>query len=127
MKDENYLWAAIPFMGGISGENKATCGAVSAAAVTLGLCHRTPLSDNEKAKTARNMARSQSGQLVKEFIDTFGHVNCQDLLAIDFSVPGAYQNFRNSGIAEKKCYQYVHFIIEKLYAFANEPVTVPGR
>ncbi|MBU1369065.1 MAG: C-GCAxxG-C-C family protein, partial [Proteobacteria bacterium] len=74
MEDENFLWAGIPFMGGICGENKATCGAVSAAAVTLGLYHRTPLADKQKAKTARNLSRKQTGQLVKEFIDTFGHV-----------------------------------------------------
>lgn len=121
MEDENFLWAGIPFMGGICGENKATCGAVSAAAVTLGLYHRTPLADKQKAKTARNLSRKQTGQLVKEFIDTFGHVNCQDLLSIDFSVPGAYLKFRSSGIAEKKCYQYVYFLIEKLYGFANDP------
>jgi len=50
------------------------------------------------------------------------NVNCQDLLSIDFSVPGAYLKFRSSGIAEKKCYQYVYFLIEKLYGFAGEPM-----
>jgi len=120
MKDENLLWAGIPFMGGISGENKATCGAVSGAAITLGLVHRTPLADKAKAKQARNRSREHATRLVKSFGDTFGHVNCQDLLGIDFSIPGAYQEFRSSGIAEQKCYQYVHFIIETLYAFENE-------
>ncbi len=120
MKDENLLWAGIPFMGGISGENNATCGAVAGAAVAFGLVHRTPLKNKEKAKAARNKARLHSSRLVKDFIDKFGHVNCQDLLQIDFSVPGAYQKFQSSGIADKKCYQYVNFIIEKFYAFENE-------
>lgn len=115
MKDENLLWAAIPFMGGISGLNKATCGAVSGSAVTIGLRHRTSLKDRAKAKEARNRARMQSALLVREFNETFGDVNCQALLEIDFSVPGNYKAFRDSGIAESKCYQYVYFVIEKLY------------
>lgn len=119
MKDENLLWAGIPLMGGISGENAATCGAVSGSAVALGLRHRTPLIDKEKAKAARNRARYQSSSLVKAFTKKFGHVNCKDLLGIDFSVPGNYKKFRDSGIAEKKCYQYVCFIIDTLYSFEN--------
>ncbi len=107
-------------MGGISGENKATCGAVAGSAVVLGLRHRTSLSDKEKAKSARNKARFQSTQLVKEFMEKYGHVNCFDLLDIDFSVPGNYKKFRDSGIAEEKCYQYVNYIIEKLYSFEKK-------
>ena len=120
MKDENFLWAGIPFMGGISGENKATCGALSGAAVSLGLRHRCSLNDKQKAKAARNKARFCSGKLVREFTEKFGHVTCQKLLGIDFSVPGAYQKFLSSGIADNKCYQFVYFIIDKLYALENE-------
>jgi len=120
MKDENFLWAGIPFMGGISGENKSTCGALSGAAVCLGLRHRCPPDNREQAKAARNRARYYAGRLAREFNGKFGHVTCQELLEIDFSVPGAYQKFRSSGIAESKCYQYVYFVIRKLYAFENE-------
>jgi len=120
MKDENFLWTCIPFMGGISGENKATCGALSGAAVSLGLRHRCSLNNREKAKEARNKARYCAGKLVREFTEKFGHVTCQELLGIDFSVPGAYHKFRSSGMAENKCYQFIYFIIKKLYAFENE-------
>ena len=119
MRDENYLWAGIHFMGGVSGDNRGTCGAVSGAAVCLGLRHRCSFEDKAKAKAARNESRVQAGKLIKAFGDKFGHVACQELLEIDFSVPGAYQQFRSSGIAEKKCYQYVYFLIEKLYALEN--------
>jgi len=107
-------------MGGISGENLATCGAVSGSAVSLGLRHRCSLENKEMAKAARNTARNLAGKLVKEFTGKFGHVTCKELLGIDFSKPGAYQEFRSSGVAEHKCYQYVYFIIEKLYEFENE-------
>lgn len=116
MKDESYLWSCIPFMGGISGQNKATCGAVSAAAVVIGLRHRTSLSDKKNAKIAREKARVLSSQVVKNFIQKFGDVTCQELLGIDFTKPGAYRNFRKANTAEQKCYQYVNFLIEALYA-----------
>lgn len=120
MKDENFLWAAIPFMGGISGENKATCGVLSGAAVALGLRHRHSLADKKQAKEARNKARFHAANLTKAFTEKFGHVTCQQLLGIDFSVPGAYLQFRNSGIAESKCFQYVYFAIEALFQFENK-------
>ena len=120
MDNEDFLWAGIPFMGGISGENKATCGAVSGAAVAIGLRHRCSLQNKEQAKAARNRARDFAGRLAKEFVQKYGHITCQELLKIDFSVPGAYQEFRNAGIAENKCYRYIDFIIEKLYAFEDE-------
>ncbi|MBU4316255.1 MAG: C-GCAxxG-C-C family protein [Proteobacteria bacterium] len=122
MKDDNYLWSGIHFMGGISGDNRGTCGAVSGAAICQGLRHRCSLApeNKEQAKSARNKSRVQAGTLIKEFGEKFGHVACQELLQIDFSVPGAYQEFRSSGIAEKKCYEYVYFLVDKLYSFENE-------
>ncbi|MBU4053530.1 MAG: C-GCAxxG-C-C family protein [Proteobacteria bacterium] len=122
MQDDNFLWSGIHFMGGISGDNRGTCGAISGAAICQGLRHRCSLAPENKdqAKVARNKSRAQAGALIKEFGEKFGHVACQELLQIDFSVPGAYQEFRSSGIAEKKCYQYVYFLIDKLYAFENE-------
>jgi C_GCAxxG_C_C family probable redox protein len=127
MKDENYLWAGIHFMGGVGGDNRATCGAVSGAAVCLGLRDRSSFEDKAKAKAARNLSRQHAGQMVKEFAEKFGHVACRELLQIDFSVPGAYQEFRNSGIAEKKCYQYIYFLIDKLYAFENQSGSSSGE
>jgi C_GCAxxG_C_C family probable redox protein len=120
MKEEDFLWSGIHFLGGISGDNRGTCGALSGAAVFLGLHHRCSFADKNKAKAARNMSRGQAGRMVKEFSEKFGHVACRELLEIDFSVPGAYEQFRSSGIAEKKCFQYVYFLIEKLYGFENE-------
>ena len=122
LKDESYLWAGIPFMGGISGENLSTCGAISGFAVSLAFRHQTSLAPENKknAKAARTLIRNQSSKVVKEFTEKYGHVTCQELLGIDFSKMGAYLKFRASGMAEKKCYQYVYFLIEKLYELENE-------
>ncbi len=43
LDNEDLLWAAIAFSGGIAGQQQAPCGAVSASAVCLGLRHRSVL------------------------------------------------------------------------------------
>ncbi len=118
--NEDFLWAGIPFMGGIGGEQQAPCGAVSASAVSLGLRHRCSLPDKEKVKQARNAARQDAGKLVRDFTKQFGDITCRGLLGIDFSKPGEYQKFLESGVGKDKCEKYVQYVIEKLYEFEDE-------
>jgi len=115
LDNEDFLWSCIAFMGGISGQQQASCGAVSASAVCLGLRHRCSLSDKEKAKASRTVIRYNAGRLVREFQERFGNITCAGLLGIDFSKPGGYQAFRESGVWKEKCNRYVEFIIERLY------------
>jgi hypothetical protein len=107
-------------MGGISGEQQAPCGAVSASAISLGLRNRCSFADKEKAEQARNTARHYSGKLVRSFTKQFGDITCRGLLGIDFSKPGEYQKFLESGAWKDKCEKYVQYIIEKLYEFEDE-------
>ena len=117
--NEDFLWAGIPFMGGISGQQQAPCGAVSASAVYLGLRHRCSLADRSGAKKSRDTIRHQSAELVKSFNDEFGNIVCKDLLGIDFTKPGAYQEFSQGEAWKGKCERYVQFTIEKLYQFED--------
>lgn len=126
MENEEFLWAGIPFLSGISGQQQAPCGAVSAAAVSLGLRHRCPLSDKPGAKQARTLIRNNSGQFVKEFSEKFGDITCRNLLDIDFSQEGEYKRFRSSGIWKEKCEKYVQYAIERLYAFENGTASNPS-
>jgi hypothetical protein len=118
--NEDFLWAGIPFMGGISGEQQAPCGAVSASAISLGLRHRCSFADKEKVKQARNAVRHYSGKLVRDFTKQFGDITCRGLLGLDFSKPGEYQKFLESGVWKEKCEKYVQYTIEKLYEFEDE-------
>lgn len=120
MDNEDFLWAGIPFLSGINGRQKAPCGAVSAAAVVLGLRHRTPLADKEGAKAARTVIRERAARMVDDFEQRFGDITCGGLLNIDFSKEGEYKRFRKEGIWKDKCEQYVKFLIERLYAFESE-------
>ena len=107
-------------MGGIGGYQNAPCGVVSAAALCLGLRHRCPLSDKERAKQARHAVRTFSAKIVAEFNRHFGNITCQGLIGIDFSKPGEYQRFLESGIWKDKCEKYVEFMIDKLYELEDD-------
>ena len=113
--NEDMLWSGIAFTGGIGGQQQAPCGAVSASAVCLGLRHRCPLAEKEKAQEARLRARRDANELVRGFTGKFGTIICRDLVGLDFSQPGAYRQFLESGIWREKCDNYVQFAIEKLY------------
>ncbi len=113
--NEELLWSGIAFTGGIAGQQKAPCGAVSSAAICLGLRHGHFATDKQKAKQARYDARQQASEVVNAFSDKFGSISCLDLVGIDFSKPGEYQRFQESGVFEEKCDRYVQFIIETLY------------
>jgi len=115
LENEDILWTCVAFTGGIGGEQSAPCGAVSASTVCLGLRHRCALADKQRAKHERLNARGDAGQLVRSFMERFGTITCRDLLGLDFSQPGAYHKFLESGIWKDKCHRYVEFVIEQLY------------
>ncbi|MBU2429988.1 MAG: C-GCAxxG-C-C family protein, partial [Proteobacteria bacterium] len=110
------LWAGIPFLGGIGGFQNAPCGIVSSTAVCLGFRYRSPLDDKERVKQARHAIRNFSGKLVNEFNQAFGDITCLGLIGMDFSKPGVYKEFLESGIWKEKCEKYMEFMIGKLYA-----------
>ena len=115
LDNEDILWSCIAFNGGIAGQQSAPCGAVSASTVCLGLSHRCPLADKQRAKQERLDAREDASQLVRSFMERFGAITCRDLLGLDFSKPEVYRAFQESGTWKEKCNKYVEFCVEKLY------------
>lgn len=115
LTNEELLWSGIAFTGGIGGQQKAPCGAVSTATICLGLRHHANATDKQKTKQARLDARQHSSEFVNSFIDKFSSIACFDLVGIDFSKPGSYQRFQESDIWKEKCDNYVQFAIDKLY------------
>ena len=120
MENEDFLWSAVGFMGGIAGEQRAPCGALSAGVIYLGLRYRCPLDQKERAKEARGKVRSLSSQLVRSFAERFGAILCLDLVGVDFSRPHEYQRFLESKIWQERCDHYVQFVIEQLFRYEEE-------
>jgi C_GCAxxG_C_C family probable redox protein len=115
MKDEAYLWAGIPFMGGIAGHQDAPCGAVSASALFLGLKQRCSLNEKETAKTGRLKARSEVNEFMRDFKEQFHSISCLKLVGLDFTDPEGAKEFRETKAWQTTCDKYVQFALEKLY------------
>ena len=120
MENEDLLWSGVNFMGGIAGQQAAPCGAVSAAALVLGLKYRRPLADEKKAEDARKQSRAEAHEFVKRFTQDFGAIGCYDLTGVDFSNRKEAKRFRRSGMSKEKCDAYVRYAIDLLYEFEQK-------
>jgi hypothetical protein len=56
-----------------------------------------------------------AAKIVTDFKRQFGDITCSGLIGMDFSKPGEYQRFLESGIWKDRCEKYVEFMIERLY------------
>ncbi len=115
LKNRDFLWAGTAFRGGIGGQQQATCGAVAAGALALGLRYRRSTANKEKAEKARQDASEDAAEMVKSFIKKFGAVSCIDLTGVDFSDEKAAKAAIAAGLFEQKCDKQAEFVIEKLY------------
>jgi C_GCAxxG_C_C family probable redox protein len=115
LKNEELLWAATVFRGGIAGCQQGPCGAVSGAALALGLRHRISTADKTKAEKARQAACDEAAELVKSFEKRFGAITCIGLLGVDFTDEEGMKKARESDAFKDKCPNQVLYAIEKLY------------
>jgi hypothetical protein len=113
--DKAFYWAGFALYGGIAGQQRATCGALAAAAVYLGIRHRIPLSDKETVARERKNIGMEASDLGKEFIDKFGTPTCIELVKIDLSIPNNWKKYEEENITARTCDLYVGFVIDKLY------------
>lgn len=112
---EDLLWASTAFNGGIAAQREASCGALSSAAVYLGLKYRVPLKNGEQALKAKETARLAAAQLVRQFRAAHGDIICKNLVGIDFNDPVIVQQYRESGSWITKCSGLVQDVIARLY------------
>lgn len=124
LENEDLLWASTAFQGGIAGQQQAPCGAVSSAAVCLGLRHRCSLADKDKTGQAQKDASDDAAELVRSFVEKFGELTCIGLLGIDLADEEAIKKARESKVFEQKCDKQILYVIEKLYEL-DEKRSVP--
>jgi C_GCAxxG_C_C family probable redox protein len=119
MEDEDYLWAGIPFIGGIAGHQDAPCGAISASTVFIGLNNRCSSTEKEKAKSGREKARTEATEFVRDFKKEFEDINCLELVGYDFTDKAAAEKAKEAGEGMANCPKYIEFALEKIYEFEN--------
>ena len=109
------------FGGGVSGWG-TVCGAVSGACMSLGLEYGT---EGDEPATVysekREKQRNSTKRFLKAFEDKWGHVNCFDLLGVDFNTPEGkikYDAMKEAG--ETHCSEYVLWASEKIIEMLND-------
>ncbi|NLG79566.1 MAG: C_GCAxxG_C_C family protein [Firmicutes bacterium] len=88
---------ATAFGGGIS-RRGYTCGAVSGAAVAVGL-----LLGRMSASEARDPSYNTMGRFVDEFVGRFGTVMCKDISGVDFLTEEGQRKYKEYAHSERCC------------------------
>jgi C_GCAxxG_C_C family probable redox protein len=113
--DVSTLRIASNFGGGIAGWGEI-CGAVSGAAMAIGLAYGT---DGDEKKTTFDKMRTRERKLTQEFIRSFeerwGHLGCCALLGCKDCTPEARAKHAEELKArgENHCDEYVDWAAEK--------------
>ena len=114
LDDDAMIWAGTTFFGGISGHQDGICGAVSGLGIALGFRYRDTSGDSEKQQQARELAIRKTGEIVKQFKEKYGTINCFELVGLDYSDPKAVEAFMAVPENRRICPGFVRFIVEKM-------------
>ncbi|MGE5592312.1 MAG: C-GCAxxG-C-C family protein [Betaproteobacteria bacterium] len=88
---------ATAFGGGI-GRRGYTCGAVSGAALAVGL-----MMGRASARESKDPSYDTVGRFVDDFVEKFGTVMCKDISGVDFLTEEGQRKYKEYAHSEKCC------------------------
>jgi C_GCAxxG_C_C family probable redox protein len=97
------------FLGGGMARMGQVCGALSGAAVTLGLREQLEM----PGRPEKSMTLETLQGLVRDFEAQFGAVNCKDLLGCDISTAEGFRQAKRCQ-ATKRCPEFVAWSCDRL-------------
>ncbi len=106
---------AMALNGGIA-HSGATCGALTGAALAVGMLAGRRIDDHEAAKQA---ARATVAEVIDAFQEEFGATNCRALTGLDLRAPGVHQAFIAEGTWRTACMRQIAFVIDRLAPLAE--------
>lgn len=107
--------AAMALNGGVA-NGGGVCGAITGAALAVGLLAARRFGDHSRAK---NAAREAIAGVMDGFWDRFGAVDCRTLVG-EIRTPEQHQAFINSGIWQEACMSQVEFVVRALVSLPAE-------
>ena len=110
--------AAVALNGGIA-YSGGPCGALTGAALAVGMLAERRLADHAVAK---RVARELVYETIDAFRDEHGSVDCRDLIGYDLRAPGGHEAFLASGTWRDGCMRQIEFVVERLAELADEAV-----
>ncbi len=106
---------AMALNGGVA-YSGGTCGAVTGAALAVGMLAGSRIADHPRAKL---VARQLTAELMDAFRSAHGAVDCRDLLGIDLRAPGAHDAFITSGAWRSRCMAQIEFAVGRMAPLAD--------
>ena len=110
--------AAIALNGGIA-YGGGPCGAVTGAALAVGMLSEQRISDHGRAK---RVAREIVAELVEAFRAEHGALDCRTLIGYDLRAPGGHDAFLASDVWRDTCLRQIESVVRRL-APLGDPVT----
>lgn len=107
---------AMAFNGGIA-YSGGTCGAVTGAAIALGLLASRRIASHHEAK---RVARELTAGLMDAFRSEQGSLACCDLIGVDLQGPGAHEAFIREGRWRDSCMGRIGFALDRLLPLADK-------
>lgn len=115
--DDDLMKTARYLGGGVAGMGEA-CGAVTGAALALGLAHM--LLDEDEPEETTTRTREYIQELLRDFTAEFGAFRCKDLTGFDLSTPEGHDAFAASEVRER-CRDYVGWMCDQIAPLLPDP------
>lgn len=107
--------AAIALNGGVA-YSGGMCGALTGAALAVGMLAEQRIEDHAAAK---RVARELVAGALDAFREEHGALDCRDLIGYDLRTPGGHEAFLESGAWRDGCMRQIEFVVERLSALAE--------
>lgn len=108
--------AAIALNGGI-GYSGGPCGAITGAALAVGMLAERRIDDHKQAKL---VARELVHGTMEAFSREHGALDCRQLIGYDLRAPGQHEAFLESGLWREACASQIRTVVAHLAGLADE-------
>jgi C_GCAxxG_C_C family probable redox protein len=108
--------AAMALNGGIA-YSGGPCGAISGAALAVGLLAAQRVADHGEAKRA---ARLITAGVMDDFQKVHGSTDCRDLIGMDLRTEDGHRAFIDSAIWRDRCMAQIEFVVGRLAPLVDE-------
>jgi C_GCAxxG_C_C family probable redox protein len=108
--------AAMALNGGLA-YSGGPCGAISGAALAIGLLAAERIADHREAKRA---ARLITAQLLADFEAEYGATDCRTLTGVDLRTDEGHREFIEGGAWRDGCLRQVEFVVGRLSPLTDQ-------
>jgi C_GCAxxG_C_C family probable redox protein len=108
--------AAMAFNGGIA-YSGGPCGAITGAALAVGMLAEQRIDDHKEAKL---VARELVHGTMEAFREEHGAVDCRALIGYDLRAPGQHEAFLESNLWRERCAAQIRTVVAHLAGLADQ-------